>query len=277
VAAVHQGAGGKGGRPPSRQISPQRLLSEFETHATAQHRLRKPTSKLSFCDAIGKSKPTLANYQRGYNFPWPLVPANRLVVLCEDLYPHELLWVSRSLAQALRYESAEMLLGKSWLEAFRPGEQPSSEILECLEQLRRGRAVAYEAGSHLVSSDGRWLDVHGHVRWGSESQAFYVAMEPLGDLHAPPGEQTEVLNVVPGVRWIMHPVRDGDSHVVRLDSLQTLLEVLKTRNGRVWHTTASIAAAVLSGFTLLDVASDGRLDGLINFCHHLLTHRDLHL
>jgi hypothetical protein len=101
-------------------------------------------------------------------------------------------------------------------------------------------------------------------------------MAPLGELHAPPAEQTEVLNVVPGVRWIAHPVCNGDSHVVRLDSLQDLLEELRLRKSVHWwkSTTTSIAAAC-TGLMLMDMASDGRLDGLIDFCHHLLRRSDL--
>jgi hypothetical protein len=222
-------ADNKGGRPSSRTLSPQQLLDAYERHAAAQHRSRKPVSKESFCHAIGRTKPTLNNYLTAFGLLWPLVPPGRLVVLCEAQYPCELLWVSRSLDEALHYERGA-LIDRTWREAFKPDESPSAEMLMRIDQLRRGCAEAYDAlNTHLEAADGRWLDCHVHFRYGPESDTFYSVIEPLSELHAPPLEEVEVLDVEPDVRWVMHPVRDGSSRVVRLDSLQDLLEMLEER------------------------------------------------
>jgi len=174
-----------------------------------RRRDRKPLSKASFCQDIGRTKPTLKHYLIAWGFLWPLVPANRLVVLCEAGYPHEVLCVSRSVCDTLVYSRHELVF-KPWLEAFRPGEPPmDEEDLEHLGRLRRGDAEAYDMReAHLCSSDRRRLQVHAHVRYGRESDTFYVQLEPLGDLYVPPS-------------------MDGDdSRVVRLQSRQMLLDWL---------------------------------------------------
>jgi PAS domain S-box-containing protein len=231
VDPIHSDALPAGGRPSRRTWSPQRLLDEYERHAAARHRSRSgPVTKESFCAAIGRTKPTLKHYLDGFGFLWPLVPSGRLVALAEASGGYELLWVSTSLCELLGY-TAQDLLDKTWLEAFRPGEPPNGERLEMLQQLRRGGCVDSIDihDTHLTTSDGRWLDCHAHTRYGPESDTLYTQLEPLGEPHAPPIHEVEILNVEPGVRWIMHPLRDGSSRVVRLDTREELLEMLERR------------------------------------------------
>ena len=220
---------GKGGRS-GRTLSPQQLLAAFERHAAAHHRtFRRPATRESFCSAIGRTKPTLKAYLEAYGFGWPLIPPGHFVALSEAEYPNELLWISAAFCAALLYAPQD-LLDKPWMRAFRPSEAPDAERLAQLYQIRTGSVEAYDMrDTHYESSDGRWLPAHAQVRYGPESDTFYTVVQPLGELHAPPSLDHEVLNVEPGVRWVMVPVRDGPSRIVHLDSREELLEWLERR------------------------------------------------
>jgi len=193
---------------------------------------RRPATKESFCAAIGRTKPTLKAYLEAYGFGWPLIPPGRLVVLSEAEPPCELLWVSASLCSALLY-APEDLLDKAWMLALRPSAPLNPERSELLQQLRRGCVEAVDLrDTHYEASDGRRLPAHAHCRYGPESDTFYTVIEPLGELRAPPGQDPDVLNVQPGVRWIMVPVRDGASRLVHLNTREDLLEWLERRRNQ---------------------------------------------
>jgi len=220
------------GRPSIPTLAPQKLLTEFEKHVAAQHRLRAgPVTKASFSRAIGRTPPTLNSYLIGFNFPWPPVPQDRLVLLSEAESPYELLWVSQSLCDRLSFQADELLY-RPIKEALQAGCRRVAESAQLAAELRADGSTVDHGDIprlHLVAQDGRWLDVRAHVRYGRDSDTFYVQLELLGlprdptDEHAP----VDVWNVKPGVRVYMTGVHDGESTVVRMDNIQTVLRRLR--------------------------------------------------